>query len=95
MLDAERQIAAHFLGENYRWPGAAQLDHDLDAAVLLCDISNSRVEVSSSSTAAAGYNGAVGEHRQTSTLAASAAETTIITAIVPVEPTDLHRFLGP
>ena len=94
LLDAERQIAAHFLGETYRWPGASQLDHDLDDAVAACVVSNSQVEVSTSHRLELGYNGAVREQPQTAALAASAREVTTVTAIVAVDPTDLHRFLG-
>ncbi len=86
VLDAERQISAYFLGERYEWAGAAQLEENLDAALLSCDISECRVEVTRESDIG-------GEARLASGLEAELSVSSKVTTVLNLPPTDLRAYI--
>lgn len=89
LLDAERQIAARFLGEAYEWPGARQLEGGLDLAVEMCEVAESRVEVTTEIEREASIEG---EHHHEE-LGVELASSIAYTSVLEVPPEQLQEFM--
>ncbi len=92
VLDAERQIAAHFFGETYEWAGGGQLSMGLDRAVAGSEVAESRVEVATEIDSSLMLSGEVGHERQE--LDAGAASSITYTSVLPVPASELHLYVA-
>ena len=82
VLDAERQIAAWFLGEHYQWAGSAQLEGHLANALPACTIADSCLEATR--TMHVGLQAGPG----------SGSVSTQITGIIDITPAELHSYMA-
>lgn len=93
LLDAERQIAGRFLGESYEWPGSRQLDGGLDLAVDMCEVAESRVEVTTEITREVeGEGEGEGEHHGTE-FGVELGSSIAYTSVLEVPPEQLREFM--
>lgn len=95
LLDAERQIAARFLGETYEWPGSRQLDGGLDLAVEMCEVAESRVEVTTEITREVGGEGE-GESEggdEGAEVGVELGSSIAYTSVLEVPPEQLREFM--
>ena len=82
VLDAERQIAAFFLGEHYEWDGAAQIERGLANALPACGVQGSRLEAS--------RNLHIGAQTGPGSMSAG----TTITEIMDITPAELRNYMA-
>ena len=82
LLDAERQIAAWFLGEHYQWAGSAQLEGHLANALPACTIADSCLEATR--TMHVGLQAGPG----------SGSVSTQFTGIIDITPAELHSYMA-
>lgn len=93
VLDAERQIAARFFGERYEWAGAWQFGK-LDEGLAACDVSESRVEVTTEITRSISYEEELEMDHQEQKVGASAEKSIAYTSVLEVPADQLRSFLA-
>ncbi len=94
LLDAERQIAAYFLGEAYDWPGARQLASLADG-LAASEVSEAALEVTPASTDLGIDNSGGGEAPGSEESGSGSLAVGLrFTQVVELPPADLRQYLA-
>lgn len=93
VLDAERQIAARFFGERYEWAGAWQFGK-LEDGLAACEVSQSRVEVTTEVTSTISYEDTLEVDHQEQKVGLSAEKSIAYTSVLEVPAEQLRNFLA-